>query len=307
MPFLGPLWMIYLVSFAIECFSLLWTPARDASLPNLVPRRQLANANSLGLHHDLRDAAARRPRVRVPGGRLGPVALAHGQPGVARAVAGRVTFVFSALMVSRDPHPLAGPDGRGPGSSSRGSGATSLDGVRFLRENSLASAMTLGIVAAFSAVGAVLALGPVFAEDSLGAGEPGWGILVTAFGIGMGAAWRLEQVAELVEREFVFVWSIVGAAATLFVLAAMPGIGSPRSSPSVLGAFCGSAWVSGYMMLQENVTTSSAGGPSARSRCCRARAVPVAHRVPDHRRRGRRAHASRSASERSTSPGRGSR
>ena len=40
---------IFGVSFVIECFSLLWTPARDASLPNIVPRRQLANANSLGL------------------------------------------------------------------------------------------------------------------------------------------------------------------------------------------------------------------------------------------------------------------
>jgi dTMP kinase len=35
MPFIGPLWGIYLISFVIECFSLLWTPARDASLPNL--------------------------------------------------------------------------------------------------------------------------------------------------------------------------------------------------------------------------------------------------------------------------------
>ena len=35
------------VVLRIECLSLLWTPARDASLPNLVPRRQLSNANSL--------------------------------------------------------------------------------------------------------------------------------------------------------------------------------------------------------------------------------------------------------------------
>jgi dTMP kinase len=49
LPFLGPLWGIFVLSFVIECFSLLWTPSRDASLPNLVPRRQLANANSLGL------------------------------------------------------------------------------------------------------------------------------------------------------------------------------------------------------------------------------------------------------------------
>ena len=49
MAFVHQLGVIFLLSFVIECFSLLWTPARDASLPNLVPRRQLANANSIGL------------------------------------------------------------------------------------------------------------------------------------------------------------------------------------------------------------------------------------------------------------------
>src|SRR5204863_1348347 len=49
MPFLPRLWMIYALSFAIECMSLLWTPAKDASVPNLVPRGQLSNANSVGL------------------------------------------------------------------------------------------------------------------------------------------------------------------------------------------------------------------------------------------------------------------
>ena len=49
MAFVHRLGLIFLLSFVIECFSLLWTPARDASLPNLVPRRQLANANSIGL------------------------------------------------------------------------------------------------------------------------------------------------------------------------------------------------------------------------------------------------------------------
>ena len=49
MVFVGQLWAIYALSFAIECLSLVWGPARDASLPNLVPRRQLANANSIAL------------------------------------------------------------------------------------------------------------------------------------------------------------------------------------------------------------------------------------------------------------------
>ncbi|MGH2590443.1 MAG: dTMP kinase, partial [Actinomycetota bacterium] len=134
------------------------------------------------------------------------------------------------------------------------------DGVRFLRENPLASAMTIGIVAAFSAVGAVLALGPIFARDALGAGNPGWGILVTSFGIGMGIGMASSnKVVELVERELLFVWSIIAAAATLFVLAAMPGIELAAVITVILGAFCGSAWVSGYVLLQENVTDEFRG------------------------------------------------
>ena len=120
--------------------------------------------------------------------------------------------------------------------------------------------MTLGIVAAFSAVGAVLALGPLFATTALGAGEPGWGILVTSFGLGMeiGMA-SSNKVVEFVEREYVFVWSIIAAAATLFVLAAMPGIGVASVVTVVLGGSCVSAWVSGYVLLQENVTDEFRG------------------------------------------------
>jgi dTMP kinase len=134
-----------------------------------------------------------------------------------------------------------------------------VDGLKFLRESTLASAMTLGIVSAFSAVGAVLALGPIFAR-TLGAGNPGWGILVTSFGIGMGIGMASSnKVVEFVEREFVFVWSIIAAAAMLFVLALIPGIELAAVITVVLGAFCGSAWVSGYVLLQENVTDEFRG------------------------------------------------
>ena len=33
MAFVHQLWIIFLLSFVIECFSLLWTPARDARCP----------------------------------------------------------------------------------------------------------------------------------------------------------------------------------------------------------------------------------------------------------------------------------
>jgi dTMP kinase len=83
---------------------------------------------------------------------------------------------------------------------------------------------------------------------------------VTSFGIGMGIGLASSnKVVEVVEREVVFVWSIIAAAATLIVLALIPGIELAAVMTVVLGAFCGSAWVSGYVLLQENVTDEFRG------------------------------------------------
>jgi dTMP kinase len=258
MPFLGPLWAIYLISFVIECFSLLWTPSRDASLPNLVPRRQLGNATSLGLVTTygtlplggLVFAFLSGGSDLLPWLQDNPTSLALWLDGA--------TFAVSASLVSRIRIASPAPARVGKFELSR-VGRDIVDGLKFLRESTLASAMTLGIVSAFSAVGAVLALGPIFAR-TLGAGNPGWGILVTSFGIGMGIGMASSnKVVEFVEREFVFVWSIIAAAAMLFVLALIPGIELAAVMTVVLGAFCGSAWVSGYVLLQENVTDEFRG------------------------------------------------
>jgi dTMP kinase len=258
MPFLGPLWAIYLISFVIECFSLLWTPSRDASLPNLVPRRQLGNATSLGLITTygtlplggLVFAFLSGGSDLLPWLQDNPTSLALWVDGA--------TFAVSASLVSRIRIASPAPLKVGKFELSR-VGRDIVDGLKFLRESTLASAMTLGIVSAFSAVGAVLALGPIFAR-TLGAGNPGWGILVTSFGIGMGIGMASSnKVVEFVEREFVFVWSIIAAAAMLFVLALIPGIELAAVMTVVLGAFCGSAWVSGYVLLQENVTDEFRG------------------------------------------------
>jgi dTMP kinase len=259
MPLLGPLWSIFLLSFVIESLALLWTPARDASLPNLVPRRQLANANALGLITTygtlplggLVFAFLTGGSDLLPWLRDNPESLALWLD------AG--TFATSALLLSRIQMPPPAPRTFARFDLSR-AGKDIADGFRFLREHSLASAMTLGIVAAFSAVGAVLALGPIFARDALGAGNTGWGVLVTSFGIGMGIGMASSnKVVEFVDREYVFVYSIIAAAATLFVLALMPGIELAAVMTVVLGTFCGSAWVSGYVLLQENVTDEFRG------------------------------------------------
>jgi dTMP kinase len=256
-PFVPTLWALYLISFVIESFSLFWTPARDASLPNLIPRRQLGNANSLGLISTygtlpiggvvfaLIAGLATGLSARVPYFGTQPESLALWLDGS--------SFVFSAVMLSGIEFP---PPANVRVERFRLSriGRDIVQGVRFLRESSLAAAMTIGIVVAFSAVGAVLALGPIFATRTLHAGNASWGILQTTFGIGMGIGiLGSNRAAQMLERDQVFLLSLLSAAGTLFVLAAMPNLSLAAVLAVVLGAFCGSAWVSGYVVLQESV------------------------------------------------------
>ncbi|HEX5937687.1 MAG TPA: dTMP kinase, partial [Actinomycetota bacterium] len=257
MVFVGQLWAIYVLSFAIECLSLVWGPARDASLPNLVPRRQLANANSLAL--------ASTYGTLPLGGIVFAVLvslntlLSHVIPfleGRDQAVPlflDAATFAFSAVMISRVPIPASPARISGRLDFSR-IWRDVVDGVRFLREDSMASAMTAGIVVAFSAVGAVLALAPIYVVQTLGAGDAGWGFIVTSFGVGIGLGMvSANHAARLIDRVSIFPWSLVAAASTLFVLAAMPNLGLAAVITVWLGAFCGLGWVTGYTLLQENV------------------------------------------------------
>ena len=259
MPFLGKLWAIFAVSFVIECLSLLWTPARDASLPNLVPRRQLANANSLGLVSTYGTLPLGGAIFAFLAGTSGLIPYFNLRPEYLALWLDAATFGFSALMISGISIPA--PPARARGKFVMSKVWTDIgEGVRFLRENPLASSMTVGIVAAFSAVGAVLAVGPVFAQKTLSAQATGWGVLVTSFGIGMAIGMAtVNKLVEFAERDRLFVWSLIAAAVTLWVLAAMPNITLAAIFTVVLGCFCGAAWVSGYVLLQENIADEYRG------------------------------------------------
>ena len=251
MAFVHRLGVIFLLSFVIECFSLLWTPARDASLPNLVPRRQLANANSIGLVSTYATLPLGGAVFAVMA--LISTALGFARPETLALLLDGATFAFSAFMVSGVPlkaHTSRGPERFDLSRIWR----DVLDGLRFLREDSIASAMTAGIVIAFAAVGAVLALGPIFVNSTLHAKAAGWGVVVVAFGIGMAIGMAgSNQVTRFIERGLVFTRSLLSAAVALFLLAAMPTFSLATVVTVWLGLFCGLAWVSGYTLLQENV------------------------------------------------------
>ena len=264
MPFFESLAAIYALSFAIECLSLLWTPARDAVIPNLVSRRQLGNANTLALVTGY---------GTLPLGGIIFTALA----GLSAALGARieyfaenreavalwldaVTFGFSAWMIWGVPLIRMGRTAR-RGPLRPAQAFTDLkEGVLFLKDHTFVRAMTVGIVLSFTGAGSVIALGPIFAANTVQAGATGWGVLVTSLGVGMAAGMLLVgQLSKLLEKEILFPFTILAGAASLVVLAAMPNIALAAVVTVIMGSTAGAAWVTGYTLLHENVSDEIRG------------------------------------------------
>jgi dTMP kinase len=264
LPLIPHLPWIYGMSFLIECLSLLWTPARDAMIPNLVPRRQLSNANTIALATGY---------GTLPLGGIVYTALAglgawlgggfeyiERNPQAIPLWANALTFAFSAYMISRLPIRAAARRPR-PGKLRAGEAFADMrEGVRFLKDHAFARAMTVGIVLAFTGAGAVMSVGPIFAQNTLGGGPTAWGFLVTAVGVGLALGMAVVgQIYKVVEKDTLFPLAILGGGLSLIVLASTPNVALAAVVTVIMGATAGATWVTGYTLLHENVTDELRG------------------------------------------------
>jgi dTMP kinase len=171
-----------------------------------------------------------------------------------------LTFFFSALMIrGLSLRALA----RRPANKGKLGAREALkdvrEGIHFLKDHAFARAMTIGIVMAFTGAGALLSVGTIYADELTG--DPrAWGVLVTAIGVGLGLGMALSgQVHKVIEKDIYFPLAILGGAASLVLMAAMPNIALASLITVVMGAFAGSTWVTGYTLLHENVSDELRG------------------------------------------------
>jgi MFS family permease len=157
-------WVIYAVTFVASAVNSFAGPARQAIIPALVPREEVAGAATV-LNLAMQTA-------QIGGPALGGVLI--GTFGLASAYAvGTVSFVaviIAALLITvRENIVVAGANGL----------AAVIDGLRFLWTTPiLLSIMTLDFIATFFAASTVLY--PFFAEDILRMGPDGLGLLLGA-------------------------------------------------------------------------------------------------------------------------------
>ena len=250
-PLVGTLWWMYVAIVLSESVSLFWNPAKDATVPNLVPRVRLELANQLNLVSSYGTA----PLAALVFSGLTFLATplqddvpAIGPSGLFLALyANGLTFYVSAVVVSR----LAFPRRAAARASLAGQSVyrTVADGLLLLRERPFVRGLVVGMLGAFASGGIVIGLSREFVDD-LGAGAPGYGLLFvcvfSGMAVGLVAGPRLLHG---LERSLAFPLSLLAAGAVLVVLAVVPHLAVALGAAVVLGACVGVAWVVGYTLL----------------------------------------------------------
>lgn len=261
-PFIEQLWALLFASVLLELMTLLYSPAKEASVPNLVPKKFLPTANSLGLvaaygtfpfAAGVFSALTGLATWLVPDARIGSLQLTDEFMALYFNAA---MYIVSALFIAT----LALPSNKRTerantdDSRARASLKEAAEGFSFVKQNRKVRAVVFGLAAGLIGGGSVVPLGAPFATQVLGAGSSGFGLLLTAMGTGMAiGVVTLTVLFKKVQIERVFVAAIFGAGISLAVAASMHGLGAAAMCVGLLGLSAGAVYVIGFTSLQMNV------------------------------------------------------
>lgn len=264
LPFVNSLALLVLVSFGIEILTLLWGPAKDASVPHFVPEEKLATANSLSLvasYGTFPLAGIIAAALAVIAGWLGGFEALKSLKDNAAVPAlwfDAITYITSAIIVFGLPIP------RRPRSADRKFEWTSTfseikDGLSFIRSDRFARAVIVGLGGGVIGAGAMVPLSTVFATEVLGS-KAQFGVLLFALGTGAAVGvFSLLAFQKRLPRDTVFEWSIIGAGVFLTFAASFNEGGLAAVMIAGVGACAGAAYVTGFTVLQETVTDELRG------------------------------------------------
>ena len=251
-PIIGTLWWVFVATVLIEAVSLVWGPAKDATVPNLVPRHRLEAANQVSLATTY--GSALPAALIFTGLTLGtrfydaafgwfsdsPIDLALYINAISFFVSGLIIWTLKSI-----PRGAAAGSGEYDGNAFR----VVVDGWKYVGQTHVVRGLVVGIIGAFAAGGVVIGLARTYVTD-LGGGEPGYGLLFAAvfFGLGLGM-WRGPRLLKGLSRRRIFGLSLTGAGLLLVPLALLQQLTLVTGVTVMLGFLSGVAWVTGNTLL----------------------------------------------------------
>lgn len=260
-PLIGSYQWVIIATFLVECVNLFWVPAKDATVPNLVPKERLEEANQLNLLVTYGTAPIAALLFAVLS--VADDALANLVP----FLAGRDTYL--ALFINALAYLVSAviifslkdiPKNHRDAAASTPSVLRQIvEGWRFVGGNRLIRGLIIGMLGAFAAGGAVVGVAKIYV-DALGGGDAAYGVVFGAVFVGMasGMFFGIKLLKELSRRRL-FGLSIIVAGLVLIAIALVHNLVIVVLLTVLLGACAGIAWIIGYTMIGLEVDDSLRG------------------------------------------------
>jgi dTMP kinase len=251
---------LYTATILVECITLFWSPAKEASVPNLVPREKLESANQVSLLAGYGTA----PIAALIFTFLSLFTSAINVTFGINSTAVDLALYVNALSFAFGAYTIWGLREIPKGAAEKHSADTGIlkslhDGWKAVSGTKLIRGLVVGMVGAFAAAGAVIGLARTFVGD-LGGGEAAYGVLFGAVftGLAAGIAFGPRVFAQFSRRRL-FGASLVISGFFLVALAAIPNLVLAVFIVIILGSFSGITWVTGFTMLGMEVADDVRG------------------------------------------------
>jgi len=258
LAFVDSLVMLFMVSVALELFSIMWQPAKEATVPNLVRPESIVTATTLGLTAAYGTfplgAAIFFGLSKLP-------AVQVGEPEALAFFIDSITFFGSALLIATIPIRQRLPDKVREGRFDLRAPLRELKaGVRFVTSQPIVRPVVFGMAIALFGGGVLFALGESFARRTLTADDSGFAALL--FGLGLGAAIGVISGGTLARRfsvETVFGTSLLTAGGGLIATSQADTVPGAALWILLVGLGTGGAYVTGFTHLHGRVSDDFRG------------------------------------------------
>jgi dTMP kinase len=261
LPFVDTVLGLVIASLLLEALTLLWSPAKEASVPNLVRLDQLAKANSLSLvaaygTFPLGSAlfASLTKVAEFLGDHAGPLDFLRLNQESLALYADTATFLTSALLISTLALPRPAPTQRRKRIDLGRTFTEIKEGWRYIGTSPLVRSVMIGLGTGLIGGGTVVPLGPTFASEVLRSGSAGFGLLLTSLGMGVAVGVvGVSAVQHRLPHQRLFPLAVLGAGGALMAAASMSTLAPAMGFVAAMGVCAGAVYVLGFTMLQESV------------------------------------------------------
>ncbi len=276
LPFWNTILGLIVISLLLEMCTLLWGPAKDASVPHLISQKHLATANSLGLVAaygtfpigSILFALVSRYSDFLDIDEVFNIEV--DQEFLALWV-NSSTYIISAILIlslsrvfksireAKKQRIAAGETTEikfnlrdGKRNAVKNAVAEIVDGYKYIAKHRIVRGVMIGLGLGIIGGGALVPLGSVYALQVLEGGAAAYSLLMTALGTGAAIGIiTLQFVQKNLKRGTVFWVAVVLCGVSMAATGASSSLALSIVTVGIFGACAGCAYVTGFTILQE--------------------------------------------------------